>query len=467
VAFRGLRVAAACALVAALTVPAGGVATAAEAPAGERVYVFGDSVVVSGEAQIAVELALAGWDPEIVAYPGTDVGHVAARALTIPDLGDVVVLAVGYTYFWKPAVLRRQIDAALAALTARGVRRVVWLNIPETRAQRRDFNDALRAAARRWPVVDVADWAGYSRGRTDAFEPDGYHLLPAGGTLMGTLVVEHLARHRAGAPRSLGPDYGPRPPVRPVLMRHGAAAPVRPASTHVTPPSRAPYVGLAAARDGGSWLARRDGTVEARDGATDHGSVAPAARTAPIVGIAATPTGDGYWLAAADGSVHAFGDAPFEGSARAVRPRAAVVGIAPTPTGAGYWLADADGRVLGFGDARYLGAPTDVPRAEPIVGIAATPRRQGYVLVGYDGGVFAFGAARYRGSSAEGCRYWKAQAIATSPDGRGYWVLDASGGVTAFGAPAFPQRLGHWSELFVALAAPRRGGVVTLGQALA
>jgi hypothetical protein len=33
--------------------------------------------------------------------------------------------------------------------------------------------------------------------------------------------------------------------------------------------------------------------------------------TAPVAGIAATPTGDGYWLAASDGSVFGFGNAPL------------------------------------------------------------------------------------------------------------------------------------------------------------
>ena len=38
------------------------------------------------------------------------------------------------------------------------------------------------------------------------------------------------------------------------------------------------------------------------------------ASTGPIVGMAATPTGDGYWLAASDGGVFGFGDAAFHGS---------------------------------------------------------------------------------------------------------------------------------------------------------
>jgi hypothetical protein len=31
----------------------------------------------------------------------------------------------------------------------------------------------------------------------------------------------------------------------------------------------------------------------------------------PVVGMAATPSGDGYWLIAGDGGVFAFGDARF------------------------------------------------------------------------------------------------------------------------------------------------------------
>lgn len=41
---------------------------------------------------------------------------------------------------------------------------------------------------------------------------------------------------------------------------------------------------------------------------------------APIVGMAATPTGEGYWLVAADGGVFAFGDAQFLGGMEYVKP---------------------------------------------------------------------------------------------------------------------------------------------------
>lgn len=41
---------------------------------------------------------------------------------------------------------------------------------------------------------------------------------------------------------------------------------------------------------------------------------------APIVGMAATPTGKGYWLVAADGGVFSFGDAAYFGNVEFVKP---------------------------------------------------------------------------------------------------------------------------------------------------
>jgi hypothetical protein len=58
---------------------------------------------------------------------------------------------------------------------------------------------------------------------------------------------------------------------------------------------------------------------------------------APIVGIAATPSGQGYWLVASDGGVFSFGDAPFEGSDGGTPRVAPAVGIAGRP--GGYWIA--------------------------------------------------------------------------------------------------------------------------------
>jgi ribosomal protein L24E len=76
----------------------------------------------------------------------------------------------------------------------------------------------------------------------------------------------------------------------------------------------------------------------------------------PIVGMAATPTGNGYWLVASDGGIFAFGDAKFRGSTGNLQLNQPIVAMTPTSTGEGYWFVAADGGVFNFGDARFLGS---------------------------------------------------------------------------------------------------------------
>ena len=52
-----------------------------------------------------------------------------------------------------------------------------------------------------------------------------------------------------------------------------------------------------------------------------------------MVGLAATPSGQGYWLVAGDGGVFAFADAPFLGSTGGMALNRPVVGLAATPSG--------------------------------------------------------------------------------------------------------------------------------------
>jgi hypothetical protein len=85
-----------------------------------------------------------------------------------------------------------------------------------------------------------------------------------------------------------------------------------------------------------------------------------------VVGLAATPDGQGYWEAAADGGVFAFGDAGFYGSIGGQHLNAAVVGLAPTPDGQGYWEAAADGGIFGYGDAGFYGSHGGAPGLGPV-----------------------------------------------------------------------------------------------------
>jgi len=80
-----------------------------------------------------------------------------------------------------------------------------------------------------------------------------------------------------------------------------------------------------------------DGGVFSFGDASFHGSTGSIQLNQPIVGMAATPTGNGYWLVAADGGVFSFGDASFEGSDGGSSGTAPAVGI--SGRSGGYWIA--------------------------------------------------------------------------------------------------------------------------------
>jgi hypothetical protein len=75
----------------------------------------------------------------------------------------------------------------------------------------------------------------------------------------------------------------------------------------------------------------------------------------PIVGMEASPNGQGYRFVAADGGIFTYGQAPFDGSTGGMSLSAPVVGIAADNTTNGYWLAAADGGIFTFGGASYMG----------------------------------------------------------------------------------------------------------------
>ncbi|MGH9040869.1 MAG: superoxide dismutase family protein, partial [Acidimicrobiia bacterium] len=149
----------------------------------------------------------------------------------------------------------------------------------------------------------------------------------------------------------------------------------------------------------GYWLGAADGGVFNFGDAPFLGSAGGAKLNRPVVGIAATASGDGYWLVASDGGVFNFGDATFEGSTGGVTLNADIVGIAGTASGAGYWLVGGDGGVFNFGDAALHGSLGGTKLNSPIIGISATPTGAGYWLFAADGGVFTFGDAGFAGST--------------------------------------------------------------------
>jgi hypothetical protein len=210
------------------------------------------------------------------------------------------------------------------------------------------------------------------------------------------------------------------------------------ASAPLTPGGlAAPVVGMAATPDGnGYWLANTAGAVSAHGSAVNYGSMAGQALQAPITHIVSTPDGKGYWLVAADGGIFTFGDAAFYGSMGGKRLNAPVVDMAPTSDGKGYWLVASDGGVFTFGDAAFQGSMGGQHLNKPVVGIAADYQTGGYWEVATDGGIFSFNAPFF-GSTGNIVLNKPVNKMTPTSDDKGYLFVASDGGVFAYGDATF------------------------------
>jgi len=200
-----------------------------------------------------------------------------------------------------------------------------------------------------------------------------------------------------------------------------------------------PIVGMAATPDGeGYWLVASDGGIFNYGDAAFYGSTGGVSLNKPIVGMAATPDGKGYWLVASDGGVFTYGDAAFYGSTGGLALNRPIVGMAATPDGKGYWLVASDGGIFNYGDATFCGSTGGVSLNKPIVGMAATPDGKGYWLVASDGGVFTYGDAAFYGSTGGLALNRPIVGMDPTPDGKGYWLVASDGGIFNYGGMSGP-----------------------------
>ena len=194
------------------------------------------------------------------------------------------------------------------------------------------------------------------------------------------------------------------------------------------------------------------------------GAMGAMSLNAPIVGMAATPSGQGSWRVAADGGIFTSGDAPYLGSAIRMHLRKPIVGMAATPTGRSYWFVANDGGIFCFGDAKYFGSTGSRHLNQPIVGMAATPTGHGYWLIARDGGVFTFGDAKFYGSA--GAIHLNRPIVggASTASGHGYWFVASDGGVFSYGDAHFAGSTGslHVTQPIVSMAPSPTGGYLLL-----
>jgi hypothetical protein len=207
---RGVRVFSAALVAAAAfavgTVVAAGTSAADQArpAAPQHVTLIGDSVAeaIPGDNQavaiLGQEIEL---DLEVAACRRVDQDSCTSSGVQPPNvvqlvnsmgskLGPNVVVSVGYNDFEDQYA--QNIENALDAFKAAGVKRVWWLTLRAAHHPYINMNDDIAKAAQHHPELTVIDWNVYSRSHPEWFQDDGLHLLAGGSEAMAGLIHKAL-----------------------------------------------------------------------------------------------------------------------------------------------------------------------------------------------------------------------------------------------------------------------------------
>ncbi len=192
------------------------------------------------------------------------------------------------------------------------------------------------------------------------------------------------------------------------------------------------FAGVSALPDGGLLTCTVEGAVHRTvpGGPPSLDQPGPAV-TAPVVGMAATASGDAYWLASADGNVYAVGKAAYFGSMAGQPLNAPVVGIAAAPDDGGYWLVAADGGVFAFGSGSSFGSLGGRSLSSPIAAFAPSARGEGYWLSTADATIYPFGGAPALAATGPLPPGDRVVGMTTTPSGLGCWIATDEGEVRA------------------------------------
>jgi lysophospholipase L1-like esterase len=108
-------------------------------------------------------------------------------------IGRVAIVNVGY----NDDPRGYDVGAVMRALRADGAEAVVWVTMRETRSVYAATNDQIRAIARHWPAMRIADWNAVSAGRP-WFASDGLHLNAKGAMALAGLLRQNVLAALAG-----------------------------------------------------------------------------------------------------------------------------------------------------------------------------------------------------------------------------------------------------------------------------
>jgi hypothetical protein len=184
----------------------------ARARATQHVTLVGDSVADAiAENSTAVAILEQGIDLDLQVAPcrrvdGDGCPYQGVRPPSVVQLvqslgakiGPYVVVSVGYNDFEDQYA--GNVENALQALDAAGVKHVWWLTLRAAHHPYLNMNDDLQSAAKRHPELTVVDWNVYSRSHPSWFQSDGLHLLRSGAEAMSTLIHKTLVSARVALP---------------------------------------------------------------------------------------------------------------------------------------------------------------------------------------------------------------------------------------------------------------------------
>lgn len=105
-------------------------------------------------------------------------------------IGPYVVVSVGYNDLEDQYA--GNVENALAAFAADGVKHVWWLTLRAAHHGYITMNDDIEAAAAHHPELSVIDWNAYSRNHPEWFQADGIHLIWSGSEAMAQLIHDTL-----------------------------------------------------------------------------------------------------------------------------------------------------------------------------------------------------------------------------------------------------------------------------------
>lgn len=106
-----------------------------------------------------------------------------------PAMGDIAVIHVGY----NDSGAQYDMARVMAALKARGVERVVWVNLQRIAPFAPGVNAAISRAAARYGWLQVGNWNARSAGRS-WFTSDRDHVTPSGAYALAAFYREEIAR---------------------------------------------------------------------------------------------------------------------------------------------------------------------------------------------------------------------------------------------------------------------------------